>query len=71
MDGWRRGQRWDWLWATDELGYNAEQDIVHVRVFMRPCFICGINKTIAVKHQGLDTKLTGVEKARVVKDVLI
>jgi len=25
----------------------------------------------SVKHQGLDMKLTGVEKARVVKDILI
>ena len=31
MDGWRRGQGGIGYGATDELGYNAEQDIVHVR----------------------------------------
>ncbi len=59
--------------ATDELGYNAEQDIVHVRdLHATMLHLLGINhERFTVKHQGLDTKLTGVEKARVVKDVLI
>ena len=58
--------------ATDELGYNAEQTLFMFEIFMTMLHLLGINhERFTVKHQGLDTKLTGVEKARVVKDVLI
>jgi hypothetical protein len=58
--------------ATDELGYNAEQDIVHVRdLHATMLHLLGINHELfTVKHQGLDSRLTGVEKAHVVRDVL-
>ena len=50
--------------ATDELGYNAEQDIVHVRdLHATMLHLLGINhERFTVKHQGLDTKLTGWRK---------
>ena len=58
--------------ATDELGYNAEKDIVHVRdLHATMLHVMGINHTkFRVPHQGLDMGLTGVEDARVVKEVL-
>ena len=58
--------------ATDELGYNAEQDIVHVRdLHATMLHLLGIDhEHFTVKHQGLDSRLTGVEKAHIVKDVL-
>ena len=59
--------------ATDELGYNAEKDVVHVRdLHATMLHLLGIDhERFTVKHQGLDTKLTGVEKARVVKEVIV
>ena len=58
--------------ATDELGYNAAQDIVHVRdLHATMLHQLGIDhRRLAVKFQGLDTKLTGVEKSRVLTDIL-
>ena len=58
---------------TDELGYHAERNIVHVRdLHATMLHQLGINaERFTVKHQGLDTRLTGVEKARVVKDILL
>jgi len=58
---------------TDELGYHAEKDAVHVRdLHATMLHQLGIDHNrFSVKHQGLDMKLTGVEKARVVKDILI
>jgi uncharacterized protein (DUF1501 family) len=58
--------------ATDELGYNAEQDIVHVRdLHATMLHLLGIDhEHFTVKHQGLDSRLTGVEKAHVVREVL-
>ena len=59
--------------ATDELGYHAEENIVHVRdMHATMLHQLGINsERFSVKHQGLDMRLTGVEKARVVKEILI
>ena len=58
--------------ATDELGYNSVENIVHVRdlhATMR--HLLGIDhERFSVKHQGLDARLTGVEKAKVLHDVL-
>ena len=58
--------------ATDELGYNAIEDVVHVRdLHATMLHLLGIDhKRFAVKHQGLDMRLTGVEPAHVVHDIL-
>ncbi|MFP6576345.1 MAG: DUF1501 domain-containing protein, partial [Pirellulaceae bacterium] len=57
--------------ATDELGYNAMQDIVHVRdLHATMLHQLGIDhRRLAVKFQGLDARLTGVEKSRVLTDI--
>ncbi len=58
--------------ATDELGYNSVKDIVHVRdLHATMLHLLGIDhERFSVKFQGLDMRLTGVEPARVVKDIL-
>jgi hypothetical protein len=58
--------------ATDELGYNAAEDIVHVRdLHATMLHLLGIDhRRSTVKHQGLDMRLTGVEPARVVSEIL-
>ncbi len=58
--------------ATDELGYHAVENPVHVRdLHATVLHLLGIDhERLAVKHQGLDVRLTGVEKARVVTDIL-
>lgn len=56
---------------TDELGYHAVKDIVHVRdLHATILHMLGIDHSkFSVKFQGLDMKLTGVEPARVVKGI--
>ena len=63
----------DYLQLADELGYHAEKNIVHVRdLHATMLHQLGIDhERFSVKHQGLDMRLSGVEKARVVKDILI
>ena len=58
--------------ATDELGYRSVQDVVHMRdLHATLVHLCGIeHEKFTVKFQGLDAKLTGVEPARVVKELL-
>ncbi|NND99831.1 MAG: DUF1501 domain-containing protein [Pirellulaceae bacterium] len=58
--------------ATDELGYHATDDIVHVRdLHATMLHLLGINHhRFTYKFQGLDMRLTGVEPARVIDDVL-
>jgi hypothetical protein len=58
--------------ATDELGYKATENPVQVRdLHATMLHLLGINHNrLSYKFQGLDLKLTGVEPARVVKDVL-
>jgi hypothetical protein len=58
--------------ATDELGYNALEDVVHVRDLHATMLrVLGINhRRFAVRFQGLDLRLTGVEEAHVVKGIL-
>ncbi len=58
--------------ATDELGYHAVENIVHVRdLHATMLHLLGIDhKRFAVKFQGLDMRLTGVEPAHVVNDIL-
>jgi len=58
--------------ATDELGYHAIDNIVHVRdLHATMLHLLGLDhRRLTVKYQGLDTKLTGVEPAHVVSDIL-
>lgn len=57
---------------TDDLGYNAVENPVHVRDFHATMLhLLGIDHSrFSYKFQGLDFRLTGVEPARVVKEVL-
>lgn len=58
--------------ATDELGYNAVEDVVHVRdLHATMLHLLGIDhEQLSVQYQGLDVRLTGVEKARVVEEII-
>jgi len=58
--------------ATDELGYHAAEDVVHVRdLHATVLHLLGIDHAkFGVKYQGLDMRLTGVEPSRVVKEIL-
>jgi hypothetical protein len=58
--------------ATDELGYHAVDNIVHVRdLHATMLHLLGIDhKRLAVRYQGLDMRLTGVEESRVVDEIL-
>lgn len=58
--------------ATDELGYNAVENVVHVRdLHATMLHLLGIDPfKFHVKYQGLDMRLTGVEPSRVLHDVL-
>lgn len=60
------------LGATDDLGYHAVENVVHVRdLHATVLHVLGINhERFSVKYQGLDMRLTGVEPSRVVKEVL-
>lgn len=57
---------------TDEFSYNIVRDPVHIRDFQATMLHqFGIDHDrFTYKYQGLDQKLTGVEKARVVKGIL-
>jgi len=58
--------------ATDDLGYNSVENVVHVRdLHATMLHLFGIDHArFSIKHQGLDVRLTGVEPARVVTDIL-
>tara|TARA_R110002073_G_C9499469_1_gene582089 strand:+ start:29379 stop:30776 length:1398 start_codon:yes stop_codon:yes gene_type:complete len=58
--------------ATDEFGYNAVKNPVHVRDFHATMLhMLGIDHNrFTYKFQGLDFKLTGVEEAHVVDGIL-
>ncbi len=58
--------------ATDELGYNAVDNIVEVHdLHATMLHLLGIeHERFSAKFQGLDLRLTGVEKARVVQEIL-
>jgi hypothetical protein len=60
------------LGESDEFGFNAIRDRVHVRdLHATILHLLGLDHTkLSVKFQGLDMRLTGVEPARVVKEVL-
>ena len=57
---------------TDELGYNAVKDVVHVRdLHATMLHQLGLHHDrFSYPFQGLDMKLTGVEKAKVIKGIL-
>ncbi|TWU32469.1 DUF1501 domain-containing protein [Novipirellula artificiosorum] len=58
--------------STDELGYNAVENPVHIRDFHATMLhLLGIDHDrFTYKFQGLDFKLTGVKPAKVIKDIL-
>ncbi|MCX6591003.1 MAG: DUF1501 domain-containing protein [Acidobacteria bacterium] len=58
--------------TTDEFSYNITENPVHVRDFQATVMhLFGIDHDrFSYKYQGLDVKLTGVEKASVVKAIL-
>lgn len=58
--------------ATDDLGYNAVENPVHVRDLHATMLkLLGLDHNrLTFKHQGLDAKLTGVEPARIVSEIL-
>lgn len=57
---------------TDEFGYNAVENVVHVRDFHATMLhLLGIDHhRFSYPFQGLDTRLTGVEPARVIREIL-
>ena len=57
---------------TDDFCYNVARDPVHIRDFQATMLHqLGIDhKRLTFQHQGLDMRLTGVEKSRVVKEIL-
>jgi hypothetical protein len=60
------------LGESDELGFNAVKDKVHVRdLHATLLHLLGFDPAkLSVKFQGLDVRLTGVEPARVVKEIV-
>jgi len=58
--------------ATDEFSFNVAENPVHVRdLHATALHLLGINhERLSYRFQGLDYKLTGVEPARVVKEIL-
>jgi len=58
--------------STDELGYNSVENIVNVRdLHATLLHLFGVDhQRLRVQFQGLDLKLTGVEEARVVKEII-
>jgi hypothetical protein len=58
--------------ATDELGYYAVEDVVHVRdLHATMLHLLGIDhRSFTHKFQGHDMRLTGVEPAHVVEGLL-
>ena len=58
--------------ATDDLGYHATEDRVSVHdVHATLLYLMGIDHArFSFKFQGLDSRLTGVEPARVITDIL-
>ena len=57
---------------TDDFCYNIVDKPVHIRDLNATLLhLLGINhERLSIKHQGLDVRLTGVEKAHVLHDLL-
>jgi hypothetical protein len=60
------------LGSTDELGFEVVQDRVHVHdLHATILHLLGLNhEQLTYRFQGLDQRLTGVEPARVVREML-
>jgi hypothetical protein len=58
--------------ATDDLGYHAIENVMHVRdLHATMLHLLGVDHNkLTHRFQGLDMKLTGVEEARVVQEIL-
>ena len=58
--------------ATDETGYNIAENPVEVRDVHATLFHqLGINhEKLTFRYQGLDQRLTGVEPARIIKEII-
>jgi hypothetical protein len=58
--------------ATDDFSYNIVENPVHIRDFHATVLhMLGMDhERFVYRHQGLDQKLTGVEEATVIKDLL-
>jgi hypothetical protein len=67
--GTRRGQIYG---ETDDFSYNIIKDPVHIRDFHATVlYLLGFDhERFTVKHQGLDQRLTGVEPAHVIKELI-
>ena len=59
--------------ATDELGYAAVDKVAHVRdLHATMLHQFGIDhRRLSYKYQGLDFRLTGVQPAKVLKEILV
>ena len=57
---------------TDEFSYNIVKDPVHIRDLNATLLhLLGIDhERFSVRHQGLEQRLTGVESARVVQEII-
>ena len=58
--------------ATDDFSYNVAENPVHVRdLHATVMHLAGLDhERFTYRFQGLDFRLSGVEKARVVSDIL-
>jgi len=58
--------------SSDEFAFHVAEDPVHVRDLQATLMhLCGIeHERFTYRHQGLDFKLTGVEPARVIADIV-
>ena len=58
--------------ATDDCGYNIADNVIHVRdLHATMLHLLGIDhQRFTFKNQGLDDKLTGVETARIVSEIM-
>ncbi len=59
--------------ATDDFGYNVVENVIHVRdLHATMLHLLGIDhQRFTFKNQGLDDRLTGVEPARIVREILL
>ena len=57
---------------TDELGYRSVENVVTLHdLHATMLHLCGIDhERFSVRYQGLNARLTGVEPARVVREIL-
>ncbi|MCA9047835.1 MAG: DUF1501 domain-containing protein [Planctomycetaceae bacterium] len=68
--GVRGGMNWG---NTDELGYNAVENVVHIRdLHATMLYMLGIqHDRFSVRRQGLDMKLTGVEETHILNELFV